>query len=183
MSALLTVEEYLAIDRLAELKSEYHDGVLYPICNVTVNHGRIVVNLVRRVAERLEGGPCFAAASPVRVRINPRKYVYPDLVVVCGEGAATDEVEDTLTNPKVIVEVLSPSTKDYDYGSKFELYRELLSFEEYLLVSQETWRVEVFRRMPDAHWLLSTYDGTAAAFPIESLGFSIPLAEIYSGIL
>ena len=82
----------------------------------------------------------------IRVRVSPKKYLYPDLLVYCGEPQLTDEVEDTITNPKVIVEVLSPSTANYDQGGKFRLYQQLPSFEEYVLVSQDTPRVEVSRK-------------------------------------
>lgn len=119
----------------------------------------------------------------MRIRVGPTRFVYPDLLVVCGEPALTDEHHDTVTNPKVIVEILSQSTEDYDYGSKFTLYRGLPSFEEYLLVSQTEHRIEVFRRMPDSRWILSTFEGLDASLPIESLNISIPLAQIYSGIL
>ena len=177
----LSVEEYLAIDRAAELKSDFHDGVVFPISAVSVAHARLTVILGRRLDERLDGGPC-TAMGPVRVRVSQTKYVYPDLLVVCGKPALTDEQADTVTNPKVIVEVLSSSTGDYDYGAKFSLYRELPSLEEYILVSQETPRIEVFSRKADRQWLLSTYDGLGATLPVSSLHIAIPLAEIYSGI-
>ena len=104
-------------------------------------------------------------------------------MVVCGKPALTDEHSDTLTNPKVIFEILSPSTQDYDYGTKFSLYRQLPSYEEYVLVSQTTHLVEVYRRAPESRWILSTYTGSDAVFPVESLGIAIPLAEIYAGVL
>lgn len=176
----LSVEDYLALDRVAEVKSEYRDGLLYPITNATVSHARLSVRLGRRLDERLEE-PCSTLSS-VRVRIRPSKFVYPDLAVVCGKPAVTDEHADTITNPKVIIEILSPSNRDYDYGSKFTLYRELPSFQEYVLVDQEIQRIEVYRRV-DALWVLARYDAPDAILPIESLNLTIPLAEIYSGIV
>ena len=178
----LSVEEYLAIDRAAELKSDYHDGLLFPVCSASWVHGRLCAEMARQMTVRLSGGPCGAVVSPVRVRVSQTKYVYPDLLVVCGKPALTDEQADTVTNPKVIVEVLSSSTGDYDYGAKFSLYRELPSLEEYILVAQETPRIEVFSRTADRQWLLSTYDGLGATLPVSSLHIAIPLAEIYSGI-
>lgn len=126
--------------------------------------------------------PCQVASSPIRVRVSPTKFVYPDLLVVCGEPSFTDEQTDTITNPKVIVEILSPSTQDCDYGTKFLFYRGLPSFEEYVLVSQASHRVEVYRRTPDSRWVLSTYEVPDAIFPVDALGISIPLAEIYSRV-
>jgi Uma2 family endonuclease len=119
----------------------------------------------------------------MRVRVSPTHFVYPDLLVVCGNPSLTDESVDTLTNPKVVFGVLSPSTADYDRGGKFELYRELPSFEEYVLVSQDRQRVETFSRTQAGDWLLKRYDGPAASLALSSLGIPIPLAEIYSGIL
>ena len=181
--AKIPVEEYLALDREAELKSEYRDGVLFPICAVSWAHGRLCSRLARRLEERLEGGPCTTAVSPVRVRVSRTKFLYPDIVVVCGQPGFTDEHVDTITNPKAILEVLSPSTQDYDYGTKFKLYRELVSLEEYVLVSQEAQRVEVFRRMANQEWRLTRYDGPDTSLPFESIGVSMPLSEIYLGIV
>ncbi len=94
----------------------------------------------------------------------------------------TDEYQDTVTNPKLIVEVLSPSTADYDYGQKFILYRNLESFEEYLLVAQDRARVEVAHKKPDKRWEITTYEGLDAVVNVESLGISLPTTEIYSGV-
>ncbi len=179
----LTVEQYLALDRAAEFKSEYHDGEMFPIAAVSLPHGLLSVTVGSALASRLRQSQCRAVGSSMRVRVSPTKFVCPDLLVFCGKPALTDEHSDTLTNPKVIIEILSPSTQDYDYGTKFSLYRQLPSFEEYVLVSQTTHLVEVYRRTPEARWLLSTYSGPEAVFPVESLDISIPLAEIYAGVL
>jgi Uma2 family endonuclease len=110
------VEEYLAIDRAAEIPSEYHDGEMFPIEAVSWEYSLISVNIGRVLAERLDKTPCRVAGGPLRVRATPTRFVLPDLMVVCGKPVLTDEHQDTLTNPKVIVEILSPSTADYDYG-------------------------------------------------------------------
>jgi len=178
----ISVEEYLALDRAAEIPSEYHDGELFPLAAVSWKHGTINLSIGSMVRERLAGTPCAAVASPVRVRVSPTKFLVPDLMVVCGKPALTDEYQDTVTNPKVIVEVLSPSTTDYDYGGKFILYRQLESFEEYLLVAQDRARVEVFHKKADKHWAITTYEGLDAVVNIESLTMSLPMTEIYSGV-
>ena len=175
----LSVEEYLAADRVAERRSEYHDGELFPVPAASWAHARVTMNTARRFSERLDGRACHLADSSVRVRISPTKFVYPDLIVVCGNPVFTDEVQDTITNPKVIVEILSPSTADYDYGGKFALYRRLPSFEEYLLIAQDEPRIEVFRKTPDRRWILSSYEGLESAVRVESLDIDLPLAEIY----
>ena len=179
----LTVEQYLALDRAAEFKSEYHDGEMFPIAAVSLPHGRLSVTVGAALEGRLKQSECRAVGSSMRVRVSQTKFVCPDILVFCGKPALTDEHADTRTNPKVIFEILSPSTQDYDYGTKFSLYRQLPSFEEYVLISQTAHLVEVYRRTPESRWLLSTYAGPDAVFPVESLGITIPLAEIYSGVL
>ena len=179
----LSVEEYLALDREAEVKSEYFDGVLYPICGVSMAHSRLSARLGWRFEERLAGSPCVTFLSPLRVRVSRTKFVYPDLFVICGKPDLTDEQADTLTNPNLVLEILSPTTRDYDYGTKLDMYRELPSVEEYVLVSQDRQRIEVFRRMPNQEWRLMRHEGPDAILPLESLNISIPLSEIFSGIV
>ncbi len=178
----LSVEEYLAIDRAAEAPSEYHDGEMFPVETASLTHARLLFKIGRRFSERLDGSPCEVAGATIRVRVSPSKYLYPDVIVYCGKPELTDEHQDTISNPKVIVEILSPSTEGYDYGKKFVLYRGLPSFEEYLLVSQDEPRVEVSRRTPENRWLLTTYSGLDAVVQVESLGISIPMTELYDGV-
>ena len=176
------MEEYLAIDRAAEIPSEYHDGEMFPIEAVSWEYSLISVNIGRVLAERLDKTPCRVAGGPLRVRATPTRFVLPDMVVFCGKAVLADEHQDTLLNPKVIVEILSSSTADYDYGQKFILYRRIESFEEYVLVAQDQARVEVFRKTPDKRWLISTYEGLDAVAEVESLGISFQLADIYAGV-
>ena len=183
----LSVEEYFALDDDAELSSEYVDGVLFPLSASSIAHASLAARLgwrlEERLEERLENGPCMTLISGVRVRINHATYLYPDIFVVCGKPIVTEEHADTVTNPKTIVEILSPATQDYEYGTKFELYRQLSSLEEYVLVSQDQQRIEVFCRMTNQEWRLLRYEGAETILPLESLNISIPLREIYKGIV
>lgn len=179
--ARLTVEEYLAMDRAAEVASEYHDGEVFSICGVTAEHSLINANLTVAVGTRLQNSPCRVYASPLRVRVSPKNFVYPDLMVICGKPVFTDESADTVINPKVIVEVLSPSTESYDYGLKFKLYRNLASLEEYIWVEPDTPTVEVFRKA-GSEWRFATVTGMNSVLNVESLGLAIPLGEIYDRI-
>ncbi|MCX6590676.1 MAG: Uma2 family endonuclease [Acidobacteria bacterium] len=185
MSALsiprISVEEYLAADRAAERRSEYHDGEVFPMVAVTFTHARLAVSLARRLDEKLSYGTCQTLAAP-RVRARATNFVYPDLAVICGQPQLGDAHGDILLNPRVIIEILSPSTADYDYGGKFALYRGLASLEEYVLVSQESCLIEVFRRLTDGRWALSSYQGAEAVLTLECLGIALPLAEIYAGV-
>ena len=178
----LSVEEYLALDRAAEVPSEYHDGEMFPVTAVTWEHIQIGISLSGMLKVALRGKPCKVSGTLLKVRVSPSKFLLPDLVVVRGEPAFTDPRRDTVTNPRVVIEILSPSTADYDYGEKFILYRRLPSFEEYLLVSQDQARVEVYRKTADGGWLLSTYLGRETVVPIESVGVDLPLAEVYSEV-
>ena len=177
----ISVEEYLALDRVAEIKSEYHDGEMFPQVAVSWEHGVISVNIGALLRDRLAKTSC-RVTSTVRVRVSPTAFVLPDVIVVCGKPALMDEHHDTLTNPKVIVEILSPSTADYDYGQKFILYRNLESFEEYILIAQDKARIEVFHKTAENRWLITTYEGLEAEAAIESLGISFRLAEVYDGV-
>lgn len=181
-SPKISVEEYLAVDRAAEVRSEFHDGELFPLETASVAHSRIARNATRRLAELLDGGDCEVLVQPLRTRVSRTKFVYPDLLVVCGRPELTDEHQDTITNPKVIIEILSPSTADYDYRAKFQLYRSLPSFAEYMLIDQYEPKVEVFRRMQGTDWLLSTYTGSDVAVPVKCLDITLPMSELYAGV-
>lgn len=155
---------------------------MYPVVNVTWAHGVIALNFGRVLGQRLEGSSRIAAHA-VRVRAGATRFVDPDLLVVCGAPRLIDAEDDTVDNPEVVIEVLSPSTQDYDYGTKFSLYRELPSLEESVLVSQAVARVEVFRRAKEDAWMLTRYEGNRAAMSIQCLSVSIPLSGIYTGVL
>ncbi|MCX6594314.1 MAG: Uma2 family endonuclease [Acidobacteria bacterium] len=177
----ISVEEYLAADRVAELRSEYHDGEVFPVVAASWAHSLLAANFTTAMGVQLRSTPCRVAAAP-RVRATARNYVYPDLAVVCGQPKLADAHADIVLNPQVIVEVLSPSTADFDYGGKFALYRTLDSLQEYILVSQDAYLVEVFRRVAESQWMLSSYPGIDAVVPVECLSISLPLTEIYAGV-
>jgi len=177
----ITVEEYLAIDRDAELKSEYHDGEMFPIVAGSLEHAAIGPRVSAEILTRLPAG-CRLFQAPLRVRVTATQFVYPDFLIVGGKPALTDEQQDTLTNPKVIIEILSPSTADYDSGGKFRLYRELPSFEAYLLISQEIQMVEIFEKAPDGTWNLRTVRGAGAIVRINTLGVEFSLASLYADL-
>lgn len=178
----ISVAEYFELDRAAEVPSEYHDGVMYPRCDVSPAHGRIHVKMSAALDNRLASSGRCATMNAIRTRVGKTKYVYPDLAVICGTVQTTSENADTIVNPRVVVEILSPSTKDYDMGTKSELYRELPSLEEYVLVSQDRWRIEVLRR-DGSEWRLARYEGADALLPLRSLEIEIPLREVFGGVL
>ena len=186
-----TVEEYFELERTSQEKYEYHDGYIVAVGEAiamaggSVNHSLIVANVIRELGNRLKGRPCRVYDSNLRVRI-PRKtlYFYPDATVICGPRATDDAspVGETVTNPRVIVEVLSPGTELDDRGEKFARYREMETLQEYVLVAQREARVESFLRQPDGTWSLASTSRPAVTTRIRSLEIDLPLDEIYAGV-
>ncbi|MFN7932545.1 MAG: Uma2 family endonuclease [Bryobacteraceae bacterium] len=174
-----SVEDYLAADAASETPLEFHDGEIFPIFDASLTHAMLLASLGSCIGPRLSGTPC-KGASVARVRVSASKYVYPDFLIICGQPILAGDSDPSLTNPKVIFEILSPSTEGYDYNGKFKLYRQLPSVEEYVLVAQDQPRIEVFRRMPDSKWVLSTYEGRESQALLESLNLIIPLAELHA---
>jgi Uma2 family endonuclease len=181
--AYLTPEEYLAIERKAEYKSEYFNGEMFAMSGASERHVSIVVNVMYLLVGQLRGRPCKAYASDLRVRVSPTGlYIYPDVVVVCGQPQFADDQKDTLLNPTLIVEVLSESTKDYDRGGKFEHYRTLTSFSEYVLVAQDRYHVEHFVRQPDSRWLLAETNRLEDTIYLSFIDCDLALTEVYDKV-
>jgi Uma2 family endonuclease len=151
-----TPQQYLEIERAAPSKSEYLDGAIYAMAGASEQHNLIVANLVGELRAGLKGRPCRTYPSDMKVEVGPKGlFAYPDVSVVCGQPRFHDEVRDMLLNPKLIVEVLSPSTEAYDRGAKFAQYRKIASLTDFLLVSADNVHVEHFARQPNGQWLLS----------------------------
>jgi Uma2 family endonuclease len=179
---LYSPEEYLAFERSSEFKHEYLDGRIVATPAASAPHVTIMGNLLAELRHRFRGGPCRALASQMRVQIGGgQRYVYPDVVAFCGEGRFMDAAQDTLLNPALIVEVLSPRTEAYDRGEKFLHYRTIESLREYVLVAQDRPLVERFVRSGE-FWTLSTADDLDAALELTSVECSIPLREIYENV-
>jgi len=179
----LTPEEYLALERKAEYKSEYLAGEMFAMAGASERHVSIVANVMYLLVGQLKGRPCKAYASDMRVRVSPTGlYTYPDVVVVCGQPQFADEQQDTLLNPTLLVEVLSESTKDYDRGEKFEHYRTLASLSEYVLIAQDKYHIEHFVRQPDNRWLLSETNRLEDTIHLSSIACDLALAEVYDKV-
>jgi Uma2 family endonuclease len=178
----VTAEEYLAFDRAAEFRNELLDGEIVAMSGSSARHARLQINLAVGVETALGGTSCQALSADLRVRVSPRMYAYPDLTVVCGTLALADERQDILLNPKVIFEVLSPSTEYYDRGLKFQRYREIDSLTDYILVDQDQIRIEQFTRGDARTWTFRDYQSVGESLVIESIGVSVPLARIYERI-
>ena len=179
----LTPEEYLAIEREAEYKSEYFAGEIFAMAGASERHVSIVANTMYLLVGQLKGRSCKAYANDMRLKVNPTGlYTYPDIIVVCGDLFFADEHKDTLLNPMVLIEVLSESTEAYDRGKKFAHYRTLASLSDYLLIAQDQVRIEHFVRQPDDRWLFSASDGLDDAVEIASIACELPLADVYDKV-
>lgn len=179
----LTTEEYLAIERRDEYKSEYIDGEMVAMTGASRRHNLITASITGQLYPQLRGRPCEAYASDMRVRVpSTRAYLYPDVAVVCGEPRLEDDYLDTLLNPTVLVEVLSDSTERYDRGRKFGLYRTIDSLAEYVLVAQDECRVEQYVRQPDGRWLLTDHRSPEASVELTSIRCTLKLSEVYEKV-
>jgi len=179
----MTEEEYLAFDRAAiGVKHEYFNGEVYAMGGGGFFHSRIAVNVAGELRNRLKGSPCKVTQSDMRLKINETKaYVYPDVMVVCGKPALLGKADDLLTNPTVIVEVLSPSTALHDKQAKFAHYRKMPSVQDILFVDSQSLSVEAYRRSAGETCLLTAHDTRETAVTL-SLDVSLPMAELYEGI-
>jgi len=179
----LTPEQYLEIERKAEYKSEYFEGEMFAMAGAREAHNLVVANLLSQIHSQLRSRPCRVYPSDMRVRVKATGlYTYPDVVVVCGEPRFLDEQRDTLLNPTLIVEILSPTAEAYDRGRKFEHYRSLEFLKEYLLISSERVGAELFTRQLDGRWLLTAATRPAETIELQSVACRIALADIYEKV-
>ena len=152
-----TEEQYLALDRAAEFKSEYFDGEMFAMSGGPMQRARVRRNLTTHLSNALYGMQCEAFGSDFRVRVSSRMYTYPDVSVVCGKPLLADNQQDVLLNPVVIFEVLSPSTERYDRGLKLHRYRTITTLEDYILVEQDEIRIAQYTRQENNLWILRDY--------------------------
>ena len=189
---IYTGDEYLALERAAEYRSEYLDGEIYAMAGESVPHGLISTNLVITLGLQLRGKPCAVLSKDIKVQsgMSPGSrfsakgfYSYPDILVVCGERQFHDEYRDVLLNPTIIIEVLSPSTETFDRGQKFWRYRQHLpSLVDYLLVAQSLAHVDHYHKDPDGRWILASYNGLEASLYLSTIDCTLRLTDIYDRI-
>lgn len=183
-AAPISPEEYLAAEREAEYKSEYFGGEILAMTGASREHNLIVVNLLSSLHPQLRGRACELYPSDMRVKIaRTGAYAYPDVVVICGEPKFEDEHVDTLLNPTVLIEVLSPSTERHDRGRKWEHYRRLPSIAEFLLVAQHEVRIEHYLRQEGGLWLFADVSGEDASLELTSISCTLALRDVYDKVL
>lgn len=178
-----TPEEYLAIERNSDVKSEYFGGEIFAMSGASERHNLITANILAALHTQFRGRPCKVYSSDMRVRVSSTGlYTYSDVVALCGKARFDDEQKDTLLNPGVIIEVLSKSTEAYDRGEKSEHYRKIDSLTEYLMVSQEKHHVDHYVRQPDNNWLLSEAASLEDKINLPSINCILALNEIYDKV-
>jgi len=178
-----TPEEYLALERQAQCKSEYYAGEIFAMAGASRWHNLIVTNVLRDLSLQLKGRPCTTYPSDMRVKISPTGlYAYPDVTVVCGTAQFEDTQQDTLLNPTLIVEVRSESTEAYDRGGKFAHYRKLDSLQEYVLITQTKSHIEHYTRQPDNRWLLEEAESLHGTVHLPAVDCHLSLAEVYDKV-
>jgi len=181
--SLLTAEEYLAIERKAEFKSEYFNGEMFAMAGASRPHNRIASNVISALNPHLVKRGCNIYPSDMRVKIKKiGKYTYPDVVVTYGKESFEDDYVDILLNPVVIFEILSHSTRVYDRGEKFQHYQFIESLAEYILITQDAVRVEQYARQDDRTWLYNKYQNLDDVVKLESVGCELPLKELYVNV-
>jgi Uma2 family endonuclease len=179
-----TVEHYLQLERSGDTKHEYFDGQIFALAGSSENHNLIAAHILGILYAQVRKRPCKVYPSDMRVKIAKTKlYTYPDISIACGTSAFDDIDSDTLLNPTVIFEILSPSTEKYDRGKKFEHYRTIATLQEYILVSQNSHLVEQYTRQTDNAWLLTIHDTLESRVDLQSVHCALLLADIYEDIV
>ncbi len=177
---LYSLEEYLEQEATAEFKSEYIDGQIIPMAGASTNHNRIAGNFYAALNFALRQQPYEVFIGDVRLWMPERRfYTYPDVMIVAGDPAYWNNRTDTILNPQVIVEVLSESTKDYDHEGKFEAYRTIETFQEYVLVDQMRIHVEQYSKTSRKRWSFVEYDEEDTSVSLASVPFAISLEDLY----
>jgi Uma2 family endonuclease len=180
----LPFEDWLAMERVAaDQRSEYVGGEVFGMAGGTEEHNLIALNVGAELRNQLKDKPCRVYPSDMKVRIaSDDVATYPDVMVICGERQFCDDRRDVVTNPTLIVEVLSDSSEAYDRGDKFRHYRNLPSLQAYLLLSQYRIQAELFLRQPDGTWSLSSYQDPSESIPLRVVDAELSLAEVYDKV-
>ena len=179
----MTPAQYLEWEDQQELKHEYVEGEIITMQGASWNHNSIVSNIIGEVGHFLKGKRCRVLPSDLRISAKSRRsYFYPDATIFCGDPEVLEEAGHTFKNPAVIFEVLSPSTADYDLGRKLFFYMQIESLNEYIIIDSRKIEIRIGRRQIDNSWKFETLNGMQEVLLIQTIGMSLKIAEIYSGV-
>ena len=179
----ISIEAYLEMENASMEKHEYYKGEVFAMSGAKVPHNAISGNLFVALANKLKGKKCRPYNSDQRIHIQSNTlFTYPDISIICGEIITLNNDDYNVLNPSVIIEVLSKSTKNYDRGEKFKLYRDIPTLREYILADSESIHIEVFRLNKNKRWELEEYNSIEDLLYIKAIDEKIPVSETYSGV-
>jgi Uma2 family endonuclease len=179
---IFTPEEYLKFEKEVQEKNEFYKGEIFAMSGASPRHNVIFSNLFGELVTKLKGSPCKPYGSDLRIHIPENSlFTYPDISIICGDIITSELDDDTAIRPVILVEILSPSTRNYDRGDKFKLYRDISSLKEYVLIDSESILAEVYSLNEKGHWELIEYKSPADTLMLHSMQISIPLKDIYEG--
>jgi Uma2 family endonuclease len=179
----ITPEQYLEMERISDTKHEYHNGEIFAMAGASNAHNDIAFNINRLIAPFLHGKSCKLYGSDFRIYIPENTlFTYPDFSIVCGKTETSDIYTDNLTNPATIIEILSPSSKDYDRGTKFNFYRLIKTLKEYILIDSGSVHVELFVKQPDKSWNLKEFKQLTDNLFISTINFQLSLSNLYDDV-
>ena len=179
----ISIEAYLEMENASIEKHEYYKGEVFAMSGAKVSHNTISGNLFVTLSNKLKGKKCKPYNSDQRIHIQSNTlFTYPDISIICGEIITLNNDEYNVLNPSAIIEVLSKSTKNYDRGEKFKLYREIPALQEYILADSESIHIEVFRLNKNKHWELEEYNSLEDRIHIKVIDEKILISEIYEGV-
>ena len=179
----ISPEHYLEMERASDVKHEYYKGDVYAMSGASLPHNDIFHNVYGALTFFLKGKGCKPYGSDLRIHIPQNTlYTYPDISIICGKPETTDSFRDNIINPSVIIEILSKSTKDYDRGTKFTLYRNIKTLTEYILIDSTSISVEIFTRQKDNSWILTEFKQLSDSFVITTINLTLHLTDIYEDV-
>ena len=177
-----TVEEYLELTKTSEIKYEYYRGEIFAMAGASNRHNVLFKNVYGELFGKLKGKSCQPYGSDLRIHIPQNTlYTYPDISIICKNILDEKSNDNSVIEPTVLIEILSPPTEKYDRGEKFQLYKKIPSLKEYILISSENINVQVFRLSENRHWASQEYKNIDEIMEIKSLQLTFPLQEIYAG--
>jgi Uma2 family endonuclease len=179
----MSIEEYLEMENASTEKHEYYKGEIFDMSGAKMPHNRISSNLLIALGSKLKGKKCQPYGSDARIHVESNTlFTYPDISIICGEVITLNNDDYNVLNPTVIIEVLSKSTKNYDRGEKFKLYRDIATLKEYILVDPESTDIEIFRLNENGHWELEEYKSLTDTVIIKSIDETLSVSDIYDGV-
>ena len=177
-------EDFLILERMSKTKNEYYRGEIFAMPGASYQHNQIASSLIGDIVAHLKGKACKIFGSDLRVHTQLKSfYTYPDAVVICGEPSFVDNEFDTIINPTILFEILSPSTEEYDRTIKFEFYKNIPSLKQYVLIDSQKFLIEVFTKQEDKSWRSEKYNNPEDEWTLETINYKTKLRTIYEGVV